>query len=1370
MTVVANDRIAGPFDCTGGETVFSYDFKILSSGDITVIRLRGGGETVLVLGSDYTVSGVGSALGGNVTLTDAALEDDQVVIIGARPHARATDLVYSRALPPSSLNPELDSLQIQLAEIARDAARSVKRSPFDTSTESLDLPLEPGYLKVGADGGLTTDDGPGSGDGSGLSLPLSIANGGTGADTAGEARDNLGVPSNAEVGGLAQAHAAGSAGSWRSSLGLGALATKSSVATGDIADDAVTLAKMAAGTANYYIGYDGSGNPSALAPVQRAAITLIGKNRTFGGGLARVWCNEQNHVYACGAANLSGYGGGATAVPVRVAFSHTPATITKIVVGAASVYILDANGRVYSFGNNASGQLGHNDTTARTIATRIETFVTNGLTITDVAASGDAGGSSDYALFLTSTGAVWACGANSNGQLGDGTAIQRNAPVSVTSGVAAIACASNISPHSAVVTTGGALAMTGYNGQGQLGLGDTTNRTSFTNVSGFTSVAEVMLGSGVNSGNFGGATFVRKTDGTMWSAGFNGSGQLGLGDTANRSAFVQITTLSGVAEMACNSDQRYGTVAARTSAGNVYVWGYNPSGACGTGNTTDQTTPQMPSGAFQGAATAVRVSGSQTNGVNGVHIAAGTSLYAAGYSANGNLGANTTGSTVTSFTKCYGIDGTIADMAGLGSAATWGMSVLYADGRTAVCGDNSQGQLGLGTGANDSTSFHDVASLTPLAVPGTPGGDGDPGADGRTILYGTAAPTTEGADGDFYIRTTTNVIYGPKASGTWPAGVSLVGSTGATGPNTGYDYAFDIGTIDADPGAGKIRLNHATIGSATFAYISKTDRAGNDIGTEIGTWDDSSNTGTKLILRVWEIAAATKGWSLTVTGTFTDATTYWKIPIATITARSGGAPSSGGVLSVMPHIVGNKGVDGAGAGTVTNVANIGDNRVVRGDGGTTGVQQTGITVDDSDNVSGVNSLALGSDPSGANDAVRLSYLQTLLQGLKPKGAARARTTANVNLAGGGLANGTTHDGVTVATGEIVLVASQSTAAENGLYVVPASGAASRSTLMDAWSEVVGATVIVEEGTTYADTGWLCTGNSGGTLGSSAISWVQWFGSGQYQTANALLTAIAALSMVADKMIYGTGSGTVALADLTAAARSILDDASVQAMRTTLGFTGGFADLASASTADLSSISGVCVNITGTTTITSFGSGANLFKIVRFAGALTLTHDGTSLILPSSINITTTAGDIAFFGSDGSGNWRCLSYMRNAGTARLVTETLVIAVSDETTAITTGTAKVTFRMPYPMTVTLVRASVSTASSSGAVTVDINENGTSILSTKLTIDQSELTSTTAATPYVLSDTALADDAELTIDIDGAGTGAKGLKVLIRGYGND
>jgi hypothetical protein len=109
-----------------------------------------------------------------------------------------------------------------------------------------------------------------------------------------------------------------------------------------------------------------------------------------------------------------------------------------------------------------------------------------------------------------------------------------------------------------------------------------------------------------------------------------------------------------------------------------------------------------------------------------------------------------------------------------------------------------------------------------------------------------------------------------------------------------------------------------------------------------------------------------------------------------------------------------------------------------------------------------------------------------------------------------------------------------------------------------------------------------------------------------------------------------------------------------------------------------------------------------------------------------------------------------------------------AASDETTNLTIGTSKVTFRMPHAMTLTAVRASLSTAQAAGTIfTIDINQNGVSVLGTKLTIDNNEKTSTTAATPATIVTSSLTDDAEITIDIDQVGTAlAKGLKITLIG----
>ncbi len=137
------------------------------------------------------------------------------------------------------------------------------------------------------------------------------------------------------------------------------------------------------------------------------------------------------------------------------------------------------------------------------------------------------------------------------------------------------------------------------------------------------------------------------------------------------------------------------------------------------------------------------------------------------------------------------------------------------------------------------------------------------------------------------------------------------------------------------------------------------------------------------------------------------------------------------------------------------------------------------------------------------------------------------------------------------------------------------------------------------------------------------------------------------------------------------------------------------------------------------------------------------------------DLTAAEGDISDLQSD-------VSDLQNK------TECFIVAVSDESNDLTTGTAKITFRMPYAFTVTAVRASVTTAPTGAALQVDINEAGTSILTTEITIDATEKTSTTAEAPAVIDDGALADDAEITIDIDQIGSIAAGagLKVYLIG----
>ncbi|MBN8459853.1 MAG: cadherin-like beta sandwich domain-containing protein [Verrucomicrobia bacterium] len=336
-----------------------------------------------------------------------------------------------------------------------------------------------------------------------------------------------------------------------------------------------------------------------LAQGQSVALTYRGTTTHFvvnyfggtGNDLVLEWANRRLLVWGDNATSQLGTGTATdqpAPVPVNMAGILAGKTVIEIAAGYHHTLALCSDGTVAAWGDNWYGELGDGTTVTSQVAVPVRLAgVLDGKRIIKIAAG------SDHSLALCTDGTLVSWGQNSQGELGDGTTINRLAPVQVDqTGILANKAVVKIAAgerHCLVLCGDGSLVAWGDNSDGQLGDGTTTRRVTPVQVNQTTVLAGKAV-VGIAAGAI--HNLVLCSDGTVAGWGFNYNGQLGTGDTNSRSvpvAMVQSGVLLGKTPVAISAGTNHSLIAC--ADGTVAACGYNEYGKLGDGTTTDRKLP-----------------------------------------------------------------------------------------------------------------------------------------------------------------------------------------------------------------------------------------------------------------------------------------------------------------------------------------------------------------------------------------------------------------------------------------------------------------------------------------------------------------------------------------------------------------------------------------------------------------------------------------------------------------------------------------------------------------------------------------------------------------------------------------------------------
>jgi alpha-tubulin suppressor-like RCC1 family protein len=325
---------------------------------------------------------------------------------------------------------------------------------------------------------------------------------------------------------------------------------------------------------------------------------------------------------------------------------------------------------LWAWGDNASGQLGVNNTTSR--STPVTTLL-GGTNWKSIAGGGN------HTIALKTDGSLWSWGSNGSGRLGVNDTTFRSTPVTTLLGGTNWKSIAGGSTHTIALKTDGTLWTWGSNGSGRLGVNDSTSRST---------PVTTLLG-GNNWKSIAGGddhTIALKTDGTLWSWGLNGNGQLGVNNTTSRS--TPVTTLLGGTNWKSIAGGGNHTIALKTD-GTLWSWGRNSYGQLGVNNATDRITPVT-----------TLLGGNNWKSIAGglghtIALKTDGSLWSWGRNDSGQLGVNNTTFRSTPVTTLLGGTNWKSIAGGLTHTIA-----LKTDGSLWSWGGNGNGQLGV----NDTTT------------------------------------------------------------------------------------------------------------------------------------------------------------------------------------------------------------------------------------------------------------------------------------------------------------------------------------------------------------------------------------------------------------------------------------------------------------------------------------------------------------------------------------------------------------------------------------------------------------------------------------------------------------------------------------------